>query len=192
MAAKVHIYSPERKRRDYGDDREPLNEIVTPFVLKSSKRTSHSPVSFARSIPSRSTLLENALPAQANPVPMYATPSAVIVFGYKSNYKELVLDRFRRMGSIESLKESSGNWMTITYSTPEAARKALAYNCQFVSEGVMIGVKALSQDMSGESVPILPHAEQHGFTGLYLKKLPRRKESAYNKFLRYVLNIDID
>jgi hypothetical protein len=163
-------------------------EISTPEVLK-THRKNYSPLSKYHLPPNRSSLSQS----RSGFVEVERTPldNNVLVFGFPDKFKSLVVDKFKRLGKVLEVRESEGNWINFLYADREAAAKALSLNFQYLTEGVLVGVKfagalEVPADESGYQEKF---SESFEYTQ-YLKKVPRRKAGFYEKFVRYILNYD--
>lgn len=167
------------------------HNIETPAVLKSCRRTSRSPNPTSRShfLPSKSGLLQQIF--HVPPKENYSeSMNSVIVFGYTDSMKELVLEKFRKIGEVVNFSYGSGNWFTISYSESTSVSKALAFNGQYLSEKVIIGVKmSLSSQEPPKERPVYLDSQNY-HNSQYLKTVPRRKADFLEKFTTYVLNMD--
>jgi hypothetical protein len=107
--------------------------------------------------------------------------------------RDEVLEKFRKLGPIEEIVFSEGNWMTIIYENPASVNKALAYNFTFISEGVMIGVKIKgSLEIRASQQSIFSQTPQNIPTSQYLVKTSRANRPFLSKFIDYVFNYPID
>ena len=105
--------------------------------------------------------------------------------------KETVLEKFQKIGDVQNVTQGGGNWMTIVYSEDSSVSKALAYNSQYLSDKVIIGVKMVShQEPYKERPSIYSPNRQDYHSTQYLKRIPRRKANFWEKFNTYILNID--
>ena len=119
--------------------------------------------------------------------------NVVLVFGYPENFRDFVIDKFKRLGRIEEIRMSEGNWMSIVYEDFNAAHKALAFNFAYIAEGIMIGVKYVGNnnkggELGGERVVCSERGGEENVQ--YLKKVPRRSAGVLDQLVRYVLNRD--
>lgn len=165
-------------------------DIETPLVLKHARRTPRSPSPMGKFHlpPNRSGLANSGL--EGVRTESLGKENAVLVFGYPENFRDFVIDKFKRLGRIEEIRMSEGNWMNIVYEDYNAAHKALAFNFGYIAEGVLIGVKFLGNrgDVGGERVVCLERGGEENVQ--YLKKVPRRSAGVLEQFVRYVLNRD--
>lgn len=162
-------------------------DIETPLVLKHTRRTPRSPSPIGRFHlpPNRSGMfsgvIENFKSDFGN------KQNTVVVFGYPEKLKDFVIDKFKRLGKIEEIRMTEGNWMSIVFEDFNSAHKALGLNFQYIAEGVMLGVKMLgNKDVVGERVVCMDQGGDENVQ--YLKRVTRRNAGFLEQVFRYVLN----
>ncbi|KAI8334300.1 hypothetical protein BC941DRAFT_432618 [Chlamydoabsidia padenii] len=69
--------------------------------------------------------------------------STVSVFGYPPEMVTDILTYFKQFGDISATTETAKNCVTITYTTPQAAQKAVEANGKVLPNNTMVGVTRL-------------------------------------------------
>ncbi|CAO3585033.1 unnamed protein product [Absidia cylindrospora] len=110
----------------------------------------------------RNTIIPICMNEQHSP----ASSTSVNIFGFPPNMKSLVLEHFKQYGQIIDSNNSqyNENWMTLRYSTPDEARKALAANDMVLGSKCMVGVDLLissSSSPSSSTSKSTPYSMQH-------------------------------
>lgn len=197
MIQRSYPRSPQREDLFTRQQEKPSNyEIHTPAVLKSCRKSSSpSPISSSRHgfPPNKSSILQRLISGPIR-TELSSTGNSVLVYGYPMKLRDEILEKFRKLGPIEEIVFSEGNWMTIIYENPASVNKALAYNFTFISEGVMIGVKIKGslEVRAASQQNILSQTPQNIPNSQYLVKTSRANRPFWSKFMEYVLNYPID
>ena len=163
-----------------------INCIETPAILKSLKRSSDSPRSKNHPPPSKSSYLQNLL----QPINSAIEGHQIVIYGFEEKSKDLVLQKFHKIGPIEDIKVNPGNSISIKYRDAANAYKAADLHGHVIIENTMIGVKLIASAEKKQTSAYSTYSESLPYSSGYLQKKKTKKDSILYKIWIYVFNFD--
>ena len=113
-----------------------------------------------------------------------------MIFGYKQQDKDKVIEKFKKFGVIEKVVEQGDYILAVRYRDPKDAALACGLNAQVLIENTMIGVKPINSSGSLAKSAFKYLTECDSFS--YARERKQKKKFAtWQRCLYYLLNLEV-